>query len=141
MWSYWNGGCPVSWTNRDLAQHLHLFYYVDQMPRRNPVGNLDLIAMSALIRLGVEAYGVSISHEIKETTGSEVALGTIYAVLQRLEREGMVRSSLGEATPERGGRAKRYFRITAKGVREVNQMRRALGRLWRGVPELAGEKV
>lgn|SRR5690348_8935908 len=111
------------------------------MPRRNPIGNLDLIAMSALIRLDDEAYGVSISHEIAETTGSEVALGTIYAVLQRLEREGLVKSSLGEATPERGGRAKRYFRITAKGLREVNQMRRALTKLWRGVPELAGEKV
>jgi len=97
--------------------------------------------MSALIRLDDEAYGVSISHEIAETTGSEVALGTIYAVLQRLEREGLVKSSLGEATPERGGRAKRYFRITAKGLREVNQMRRALTKLWRGVPQLAGEKV
>lgn len=124
-----------------MAWHVYLFYYTDEMPRRNPIGNLDLIAMSALIRLADEAYGVSISHEIKETTGSEVALGTIYAVLQRLEREGMVRSSLGEATPERGGRAKRYFRITAKGVREVNQMRRALTKLWRGMPELAGETV
>jgi PadR family transcriptional regulator, regulatory protein PadR len=118
-----------------------LFYYIDEMPRRNPIGNLDLIAMSALIRLGEEAYGVSISREIKETTGSEVALGTIYALLQRLEREGLVKSALGEATPERGGRAKRYFRITAKGLREVNQMRRALSKLWRGVPEFAGEKI
>lgn len=111
------------------------------MPRRNPVGNLDLIAMSALVRLGDEAYGVSVSHEIKQTTGAEVALGTIYAVLQRLEREGMVTSSLGESTPERGGRAKRYFRITARGLREVKQMRRALGKLWQGVPQFAGEKV
>jgi PadR family transcriptional regulator, regulatory protein PadR len=128
-------------TNRDWAQHLYLFYYVDEMPRRNPIGNLDLIAMSALIRLGDEGYGVSISHEIKETTGSEVALGTIYAVLQRLEREGMVKSWLGEATPERGGRAKRYFRMTAKGLKEVKQMRRVLGRLWQGVPQLAEEKL
>ena len=111
------------------------------MPRRNPIGNLDLVILSVLIRLGDEAYGVAISREIKDTTGSEVALGTIYAVLQRLGRDGMVTSSLGESTPERGGRAKRYFRITAKGLKEVNQMRRALGRLWRGVPELAGEKV
>ena len=97
--------------------------------------------MSALVRLGEDAYGVSISHEIKHTTGSEVALGTIYAVLQRLEREGMVKSSLGEATPERGGRAKRYFRITAKGQREVSQMRRALRKLWQGVPRFEEEKV
>ncbi|MGH9573917.1 MAG: PadR family transcriptional regulator [Candidatus Acidiferrales bacterium] len=111
------------------------------MSRRNPIGSLDLIAMSALIRLGDDAYGVSISHEIKKTTGSEIAFGTIYAVLQRLEREGLVKSSLGEATPERGGRAKRYFRITAKGLKEVKRMRRALGKLWQGVPQLAGEKV
>ncbi len=110
------------------------------MPRRNPIGNLDLITMSALIRLGDDAYGVSISREIEQTTGSEVALGTIYTVLQRLEREGMVASSLGESTPERGGRAKRYFRITAKGLKEVNRMRRALGRLWQGLPRLAMEK-
>lgn len=117
------------------------FYNMEQMPRRNPIGNLDLVTLSVLIRLRDEAYGVSISREIKETTDSEVALGTIYAVLQRLERDGMVTSSLGESTPERGGRAKRYFRITAKGLREVKQMRRALGKLWQGVPQLAGTRV
>jgi PadR family transcriptional regulator PadR len=111
------------------------------MTRQNSIGNLDLTTMLVLIRLDDEAYGVSISREIKQLVGYEVALGTIYAVLERLVRNGMVSSKLGESTPERGGRAKRYFRITAKGLREVNRLRRAFIKLWQGVPELAGRKA
>ena len=111
------------------------------MTRQNSIGNLDLTTMLVLIRLDDEAYGVSISREIKQLVGYEVALGTIYAVLERLERNGMASSKLGESTPERGGRAKRYFRITAKGLREVNRLRRAFIKLWQGVPELAGRKA
>jgi PadR family transcriptional regulator PadR len=122
-------------------QNLSFFVNIEEMTRQNSIGNLDLVTMLALIRLDDEAYGVSISREIKQLVGYEVALGTIYAVLERLERNGMASSKLGESTPERGGRAKRYFRITAKGLREVNRLRRAFIKLWQGVPELAGRKA
>ena len=83
------------------------------------MGNFELMVMLALIRLGDEAYGVPISQEIEERSGRDVAIGSVYAALERLERKGLVASKLGEATPERGGRAKRYFRVTGKGLREV----------------------
>jgi len=61
--------------------------------------------------------------------------------LERLEERGLVSSSLGDSTPERGGRAKRYFRITGAGLREVRDARRYLMNLWKGLPDLKGEKA
>ena len=97
------------------------------------------MTMLALIRLGEDAYGVSISREIEQTIGQEVALGSMYATLERLEQKGLVSSKLGESTPERGGRAKKYFRVTAKGLREVIQTQQALRKLWKGLPQLEGD--
>jgi DNA-binding PadR family transcriptional regulator len=92
--------------------------------------------MLALIRIGDDAYGVPISEEIEKRTGRDVALGSVYAALERLEEKGFVTSSLGEATAERGGRAKKYFKVTAKGLREVRETQRVLVKLWQGLPEL-----
>jgi DNA-binding PadR family transcriptional regulator len=74
----------------------------------------------------------------EESSGKEVALGSVYVTLERLERKGLVTSRLGEPTPERGGRAKTYFRVTAKGLRAVRQAQRTLKNLWKGVPQLEG---
>jgi PadR family transcriptional regulator, regulatory protein PadR len=90
----------------------------------------------ALMRLGDDAYGVPISREIEEQTGREAAVGSVYATLDRLVEKGFVSSRLGEPTAERGGRAKKYFRITPAGVREVRMTQRALMRLWKGLPQL-----
>jgi DNA-binding PadR family transcriptional regulator len=95
----------------------------------------------AVIRLGDDAYGVPISKELLEITGREVALGSIYAALDRLEHKGLVTSRLGDPTPARGGRAKRYFRVTSRGIREVKTTRTALVRLWGGIPQLQGESA
>jgi PadR family transcriptional regulator, regulatory protein PadR len=94
------------------------------------------MVMLAIIRIGDDAYGVSISNEIEETTGSEVLLGSVYDALTRLEEKGLISSVLGEATPERGGRAKRHFRPTAKGLRVVRDTQQSLVKLWRGLPQL-----
>ena len=103
---------------------------------RELFGNFELMVMLALIRLGDEAYGVPISHAIEESTGRPVLVGSVYAALERLEEKGFVSSSIGEATAERGGRAKRYFHVTAKGLRQVRETRRALIKLWQGIPAL-----
>src|SRR6476661_832610 len=108
------------------------------MAKRGFLGGFELLVLVALIRLGDEAYGVPISDAIEESSGREVAIGSVYITLARLERNGLVSSKLGEATAERGGRAKTYFRITAKGLREVRQAQRTLINLWQGVPELRG---
>jgi PadR family transcriptional regulator, regulatory protein PadR len=108
------------------------------MPKRGYLGDFELMVLLALMRLGEDAYGVPISREIEEQSGREIALGTVYAALERLEEKGLVTSELGEPTAQRGGRAKRYFQITKRGVREVKDARRALINLWRGLKELEG---
>lgn len=106
------------------------------MRKRDYLGSFEMMVMLALIRLGDNAYGVPISREILERTGREVALGSVYDALERLEEKGLASSSLGEPTSERGGRAKRYFRVTQKGLREVHESQTALKKLWRGLPQL-----
>jgi DNA-binding PadR family transcriptional regulator len=108
------------------------------MRRREFLGGFELLVLSALIRLGDEAYGVPIADAIAESSGREVALGSVYVTLDRLSRKGLVTSRIGEPTAERGGRAKTYFRATAKGMREVRQARQTLKALWDGIPQLQG---
>src|SRR5687768_6927263 len=105
------------------------------------MGNFELMVMLALIRLGDEAYGVPISQEIEHQSGRGVAVGSVYNALERLEEKGLVKSRLGEATSERGGRAKRYFKVTGEGVQEVREMQQTLVKLWKGLPELEGGKA
>src|SRR5436190_13584849 len=108
------------------------------MAKREFLGGFELLVLLALIRLGEDAYGVPISEAIEESSGKEVALGSVYITLERLENKGLVSSRLGEPTAERGGRAKTYFKATAKGLREVRQAQRTLVSLWKGVPQLDG---
>ena len=108
------------------------------MPRSEFLGGFELLVLLALIRLSDEAYGVPISEAIEESSGKEVAIGSVYITLERLENKGLVSSRLGEPTAERGGRAKTYFKVTAKGLREVRQAQRTLVSLWKGVPQLDG---
>jgi DNA-binding PadR family transcriptional regulator len=117
------------------------FSILKEMPRRGYLGDLELMVLLAVIRLGEDAYGVPISQEIERQSGREAALGTIYAALDRLEDKGLVSSELGNPTPERGGRAKRYFHITAAGVRAARETRRALTNLWQGLRELEGGRA
>jgi PadR family transcriptional regulator PadR len=111
------------------------FYILEEMAEY--LGDLELLVMLALIRLGDEAYGVTIGREIEQKGRRPVALASVYAVLERLERRGWVRSELGEATPERGGRAKRHFHITASGLKEVKRARTAFIGMWQGLPEFS----
>jgi len=106
------------------------------MRRGEYLGNFDLMLLLALMRLGDDAYGVTIAQEPETQTGREVVVASVYATLDRLQGR-----RLGDATPERGGRAKRYFRITGAGLREVHNARRSLVSLRTGLPELKGEKA
>jgi len=108
------------------------------MAAQPTLSNFELMVMLAIIRIGEGAYGVSISDEIEHTTGSEVLLGSVYDAVNRLEEKGLIESSLGEATPERGGRAKRHFRTTPKGLKLVRETQRSLVKLWKGLPQLKG---
>jgi PadR family transcriptional regulator, regulatory protein PadR len=104
--------------------------------RRQLLTDLELMILLAILRTGDEAYGAQIAREIEATGGRHLLLGAAYAALDRLERNGLVSSRLGSPTPERGGRAKRIFKVTPRGVRAARDTQQALVALWRGVPEL-----
>jgi PadR family transcriptional regulator PadR len=100
--------------------------------------DFELMIVLAILRLRDDAYGVPISRELEDTAGRLTTLGAVYLALDRLERQGLVVSTLGEATAQRGGRAKKYFRVTAKGLRAARATQRAFVALWSGIPELEG---
>jgi DNA-binding PadR family transcriptional regulator len=112
------------------------FIIVEDMRKREYLGQLELMVLLAVIRPAKDAYGVLISREIAEKSGREVALASVYAALERLEKKGLVMSSLGEPTAERGGRARTYFQPTAAGCQEARNAHDTLLRLAGG---LAGE--
>src|SRR5277367_1293704 len=105
------------------------------MSERGYLGEFELMLLLAVIHLGDEAYGVPISRELEAQRGRTVSVGSVYAALERLETKGLVSSTLGDPTPERGGKAKRYFRITKEGLRQVHETRRVLMKLWRTIPD------
>src|ERR1700687_4314047 len=103
------------------------------MPSRDYLGEFEHIVVLALMRLADRAYGVTVRQEIEFRTKREVSIGAIYATLDRLESKGFVKSHLGDPTPERGGRSKRFFKVTAKGVAAVNHTQRALQSMTEGL--------
>ncbi len=103
---------------------------------RHLLTDFELMILLAALRVGEKAYGVPIAREIEGISGRRVLLGAAYAALDRLERNGLVASSVGNATPERGGRAKRFFRVTPRGLRAVRDTQHALVAMWRDIPQL-----
>ena len=93
------------------------------------LAGFEELVLLATASLGEEAYGVTVQQRLEDETGSAVAIGAVYAVLDRLERKGFVRSAWGEATPQRGGRRKRMFRVTAPGLAALREMSRLRARL------------
>ena len=79
------------------------------------LGSLEQIVLLAVLRLGPNAYGMTVRREIESATARDISIGAVYATLARLESKGFINSVAGEPTAERGGRAKRYFRLTANG--------------------------
>ena len=105
------------------------------MREHNYLGEFELMILLAILRLENATYGGPLARELSVVRGREVSLGSVYAALDRLEIKGLVKSKLGESTPERGGRAKRYFTVTAEGVRSIQATRRVLTGLWRSLPQ------
>ena len=109
------------------------------MPR-HALGEFEQLILLAIVRLEEEAYGVSIMEEIEKHTGRDVSESATYLTLQRMKTKGLVESRLGETTPERGGRRKRYFTITEEGLEKLRLSATALFGMWDGLdPTLRGE--
>jgi PadR family transcriptional regulator, regulatory protein PadR len=97
------------------------------------LGEFEHIVLLAILRLGDEAYAIPIRGEIEERTGRAVARGALYTALERLETKRFVRSRMSDPLPERGGRSRRYFTVTATGLSAMRTSRRGLLRLWQGL--------
>ena len=98
-----------------------------------PLGEFEHIVLLAILRLGDDAYAVPVGEEIQRHPGRAVSRGSIYITLDRLETKGYLRSRLGDPTPERGGRAKRYYALRPRAVAALRDNRRALVSLWKGL--------
>ncbi len=97
------------------------------------LGTFEQAVMLAVVRLGDEAYGRAILHEVQARIGRDVAGGAVHATLDRLERKRLLSSRLEPGTPVRGGRARRYYRLRAAGARALDDARTTLDALWHGV--------
>jgi len=102
------------------------------------LGEFEQLTLLAILRLGDEAYGVTIRAEISERAGRTVAPGALYTALERLEDKGLVKSRIGDPTPQRGGRAKRFFTVTAPGLKALARAQQAFQRLLEGLDVLGG---
>lgn len=110
-----------------------MFYYVETVAKGDYLGEFEQIVLVALLRLGRNAYGMAVRREIEERTGRQVSIGAVYATLERLEAKGYVGSFAGEPTPERGGRAKRFFRIETDGRRALKESQESMRKMMAGL--------
>lgn len=101
------------------------------MPR-NGLGDFEHLVLLAILRLGDGAYGVPIIDEVERRTGRSVAQAAAYLTLRRLEKKGWIESNKGAPTPQRGGRAKRYYRMAPAGLARLRESRAELLAMWSG---------
>lgn len=103
------------------------------MGHNDRLGEFEQLVLLALVRLGKDAYGMKIRQEIAQRAEIDVSIGAVYTTLERLEGKGFVSSHRGEPTPQRGGRAKRYFEIRAPGIRALHKSHSTMSRMWAGL--------
>jgi DNA-binding PadR family transcriptional regulator len=103
------------------------------MPATQSLGEFEQVVLLAILRLDDGAYGVSIRSEIAACTGRDPSPGALYTTLDRLETKGFVTSRTGDPTPQRGGRAKRYYTVTRDGLLGVTRAQRSYQRLLNGI--------
>ena len=103
------------------------------------LGEFEQMVLLAILHLEHGAYGLAIRRELVKRTGRKVSHGASYVTLDRLEKKGLLLSTLGEPTQGRGGRAKRYFEVTPAGVSALRESRKALQNLWGGLDAVLGD--
>ena len=103
------------------------------MSRNDFLGEFEHIVLLAVARLCDGAYGMAIRQEIEDRAGRPIAIGSVYAALDRMERKGYLDSDVGDPTPVRGGRAKRFYSLQPPGAEALNRSRKVLAGLWDGL--------
>ena len=116
-------------------------YYVGQMAKPESLGQFEQLVLTAILTLRENAYGVTIHTKVQELARPKaVSLGAVYVTLDRLEDKGLVASWLSDPTPERGGRAKRCYRLEALGERALQESAITAKRIWDGIVEVLGKE-
>jgi len=111
-----------------------MIHIVNHIGRPEQVlGEFEQLVMLALLRLGPDAYGAAIRREIEARTGRDLAISAVYVTLDRLEVKGLVRSRIGEPTPQRGGRRRKHFALLPSGRRAIAHACRAFGHMVEGL--------
>lgn len=124
------------WLHARYADNVGKIMRASRDSSRRPMkklGDFEQLVLLAVLRVGDEAYAVPVRQEIERRTGRAVARGAVYVTLERLEEKRLLTSSLGDPTPERGGRAKRFYRVSPQGVATLESSWRGLKRLWAGL--------
>jgi DNA-binding PadR family transcriptional regulator len=103
------------------------------------VGGLEQMVLLGVLHLGEGAYAVTIRRELERRSGKRISRGALYTVLERLESKGCLASHMGSPTPERGGRSKRFYRVTPTGLRALKSSKDAMVKLWRGLESVLGK--
>jgi PadR family transcriptional regulator PadR len=117
-----------------------MYYTVIEMAKPDSLGQFEQLVLTAILSLREDAYGVTIHAKVEDLAKPKaVALGAIYVTLDRLEDKGMVSSWLTDPTPERGGRAKRCYRLEALGERALEESAATAKRIWDAVTEVLGK--
>jgi len=96
------------------------------------LGEFEYFLLSSAARLGEDAYGAAIRQDLEAITGRQCSLGALYTTLDRLEQKGLIKTWMGEPSPERGGRAKKMVRLTTRGIREAQAFYEAVVRVSMG---------
>jgi PadR family transcriptional regulator len=108
------------------------------MKRMEHLGDLEQLVMLAVLRLGEAAYGASIQRELATRARRKVSLGTVHVTLMRLENKGLVRSWLGDPSPNRGGKARRHYSLERGGEKALRATRDTMARMWDGLSTVGG---
>jgi DNA-binding PadR family transcriptional regulator len=103
---------------------------------RKGLGEFETSVLLAIVHLQGRGYGVSIADEIERRSGKPVSFGAVYATLDRLQKKELISSELGDPTPERGGKPKRFYRIEAPGEHALREAQSVAERMWAGVPPI-----
>ncbi|MFT5899503.1 MAG: PadR family transcriptional regulator PadR [Glaciecola sp.] len=111
------------------------------MNKKQYLGEFEHIVLLAILALKDDAYGVSIRDHLKTCAGRDVSIGALYSTTERLEKKGLLSSTKSGATAARGGKAKRYFRTTIAGVKELQTTKSQIEKLWAGAALTEGETI
>lgn len=111
------------------------------MSRMTPpvLGEFEQIVMLALVRLGSDAYGATVCAEIEKRSGRGVSVSAVHTTLERLEQKGLVKSRIGDPTPQRGGKRKRHYDVAALGMKALQSSYRSIRNMADGIEHLLGE--